>query len=914
VKQLCLVCLGWLLAGWVSAAPAVAFFYGAQPPWDALQAFDVVVVDPDHVPNPAAPALAHTRLAAYVAVGEVQPSRAYAARIPSAWLRGENSAWGSRLIDQATPEWPRFFVQRVIAPLWAAGYRSFFLDTLDSYHLYAKTPQERARQEAGLVALVTQLKQQYPQAELIFNRGFEILEQTHQYVSFVAAESLYQGYDASRNSYRSVPAADREWLLTQFKRVHDDYQIPVIAIDYVPARDRELARTTARQIEAQGFIPWVATPDLASVGIGLVEVMPRRVLVVHSPLANEYQLRETAAVRYATMPLNYLGYAVDYVDLRHLPPTVSPDRYAGVVLWLEARGTGTERKNLGTWLAQRLEENMPLAVMDDIAPLLEAPLAGKVGITAPPGTESLAPITVTEQADMLGFERKPRPQAAEFTATRLTQGRPLLTLSQGKSQQVAAAIMPWGGFVMQPYGLVNLPTTGESRWVIDPFAFFREALRLPAMPVPDTTTESGRRLLLVHMDGDGFVNRSELPGTPFAGEVVRDRVVRKYPLPMTISVIEAEVSPQGLYPQYAQQLEAVARDIFRAPNVEIASHSYTHPFNWSKVAAPDETGDYHLKVPGYTFDLQREIEGSVRYIESRLAPAGKKVTLFLWTGNCVPGRDALEWTQRLGIMNMNGGDTIATRSNPSLTAVEGLGMERNGLFQVFAPNQNENVYTNNWTGPFYGFERVIETYELTESPRRLKPIDIYFHTYLTTRQAGMRSLDKIFAYALAQETTPVFASEYARKVADFSRVAVARTATSWRIRGAENVRTLRAPAALGAPDVDTSQAVAGFNIHGGATYIHLAGASADLAFAPRTATSVRLVSANARVDAFAHTPTGYRWTLAGHVPIRFTLANAARCSVRVAGREVSPTRDANGDFHYQLNTHAASPLEAICRD
>lgn len=914
MKQFCLVCLGWLLAGWVSAAPAVAFFYGAQPPWDALQAFDLVVVDPDHVPDPAAPALAHTRLAAYVSVGEVQPSRAYAAHIPPTWLRGENPAWGSRLIDQATPEWPRFFAQTVIAPLWAAGYRSFFLDTLDSYHLYAKTPQERARQEAGLVALVTQLKQQYPQAELIFNRGFEILEQTHQYVSFIAAESLFQGYDASSNSYRSVAAADREWLLAQFKRARDDYRLPVIAIDYVPARNRELARTTARQIEAQGFIPWVATPDLASVGVGLVEVMPRRVLVVHSPLANEYQLRETAAVRYATMPLNYLGYAVDYVDLRHLPPTVSPSRYAGVVLWLEARGSGNERKNLGAWLAQRLEENMPLAVMDDIAPLLEAPLAGKVGVTTQPGAESLAPITVTEQAAMLGFERKPRPQAAEFTATRLTQGRPLLTLNQGTSQQVAAAIMPWGGFVMQPYGLVNLPTTGDSRWVIDPFAFFREALRLPAMPVPDTTTESGRRLLLVHMDGDGFVSRSELPGAPFAGEVVRDRVVRKYPLPMTMSVIEAEVSPQGLYPQYAPQLEAVARDIFRAPHVEIASHSYTHPFNWSKVASPNENGDYHLKIPGYTFDLQREIEGSVRYIESRLAPAGKKVTLFLWTGNCVPGRDALEWTQRLGIMNMNGGDTIATRSNPSLTAVEGLGMERDGLFQVFAPNQNENVYTNNWTGPFYGFERIIETYQLTESPRRIKPIDIYFHTYLTTKLAGMRSLDQVFAYALAQETTPVFASEYARKVGDFSHVAVARTATGWRIRGAENIRTLRAPAALGAPDINTSQAVAGFNEHDGATYVHLANGSADLVFSPRAAPGVRLVSANARVDAFAQTPTGYRWTLAGHVPIRFTLANAARCSVRAGGREVSPTRGPNGYFHYQLNTHAASPLEAICRD
>lgn len=87
----------------------------------------------------------------------------------------------------------------------------------------------------------------------------------------------------------------------------------------------------------------------------------------------------------------------------------------------------------------------------------------------------------------------------------------------------------------------------------------------------------------------------------------------------------------------------------------------------------------------------------------------------------------------------------------TVTQVEGLGLERDGLFQVFAPNQNENVYTNEWRGPFYGFERVIETFEFTETPRRLKPINIYFHTYLTTKLAGMRSLDKVFSYAMAQE-------------------------------------------------------------------------------------------------------------------------------------------------------------------
>ena len=66
--------------------PAVAFFYGANPPWSELQAFDLVVVDPDHVPDPSSAGLTQTRLAAYVALGEVHPTRNYAAAIPSAWL------------------------------------------------------------------------------------------------------------------------------------------------------------------------------------------------------------------------------------------------------------------------------------------------------------------------------------------------------------------------------------------------------------------------------------------------------------------------------------------------------------------------------------------------------------------------------------------------------------------------------------------------------------------------------------------------------------------------------------------------------------------------------------------------------------------------------------------------------------
>lgn len=896
----------------VPASPAVAFYYGVQPPWDALQSFDLVVVDPDHVSDPTLPVLPHTRLAAYVAVGEVQPTRAYASSIPKDWLRGENKDWGSRLIDQAQPAWPRFFADSVIAPLWNQGYRTFFLDTLDSYQLFAKTPQDRASQEAGLVAVVNAVKQRYPQAKLIFNRGFEILERTHAQVEAVAAESLFQGYDAGKSRYRAVPEADRQWLLGQLQRARDTYALPVIAIDYVPAANRALARDTARRIAELGFTPWVATPDLATLGVGAVEVMPRRVLVVHSPLKDEYALTTDDPARLLSTPLNYLGYVPQYADAYHLPTYGLAGRYAGVVVWLTKNTEAAERQKLLAWLARQVGDNVPVALFMPPTALLDGALGQSLGLDLKYPPASRAPIDIVQQDALMGFEWPVRPEPDDFFALTLSRGRPLLTLQQGADRQVGAAVTPWGGYVLAPYAVATLPGDKGNRWVTDPFGFLQQALRLQPMPVPDVTTQTGRRMFMVHMDGDGFISRSELPGNPLAGAVVRDRVVKKYPVPMTISVIEAELSPQGLYPELSASAEKIAQDIFREPHVAIASHSYSHPFFWGKVEAAEGEG-YNLPVPGYRFDLQREIEGSIRYIEARLAPAGKKVEMFFWTGDCVPGSDALQWTRKLGVLNMNGGDTIATRSAPTVTEVASLGLPLDGGFQVYAPNQNENVYTNNWTGPFYGYERVIETFEFTDTPRRLKPINIYFHTYLTTKHAGMRSLDKVFAYVMAQETSPVFVSEYARQVLNFETLAIARTPTGWRVRGASQLRTLRLPVAMGFADLEASRAIAGYR--GGSTdsYIHLGADAAELVLRPTESANLRLVSANARIESFVPTAGGLRWNLAGQVPLQFTLANAQACRVRAGGVELAPIRRSGNLSYYQLTAHVARPLEALCR-
>lgn len=249
-------------------APTIALFYGESVPVGQLNGFDVVVVEPDATFDPRAYPDKKPAWFAYASVGEVNGERRYAVRMPRKWLIGANQAWAAAVIDQAAPGWPDFFVDHVIAPLWERGYRGFFLDTLDSYQLVAKTGAARAGQEAGIVRVIRKLKARYPSARLILNRGFEVLPQVHGLVDMVAFESLYRGWDPVKQQYTEVSPPDRDWLLAQARSIRTQYGLPVLAIDYCPERDEQCRKDTASRIVAAGLTPYVTDGGLMTVGYG----------------------------------------------------------------------------------------------------------------------------------------------------------------------------------------------------------------------------------------------------------------------------------------------------------------------------------------------------------------------------------------------------------------------------------------------------------------------------------------------------------------------------------------------------------------------------------------------------------------------------------------------------------------------
>ncbi|BCL76701.1 hypothetical protein JHS3_24370 [Jeongeupia sp. HS-3] len=901
--------LGWLLSAVSCAAPlqpSVAFYYGDAPPLDALATFDWVVVEPSKLPTP--PGRGATHWFAYVSLGEISADRPYAKALPANWVLGKNAAWGGVIVDQSQADWPKFVVDKMVTPLWQQGYRGLFLDTLDSWVDLAKGPAAQQAQADGLVRVIKAIKARHPDIRLIANRGFEVMPRIHGDLSAVAFESLYQGWNEARKQYRSVSEADRSWLKQQLKPIVNDYRLPVIAIDYVAPGQRTEARRVAGQIRKDGFIPWVTDPYLNTLGVGLREVEPRKVLFLYDGQRFPTPMRSDLLA--LLTPLNYLGLTPEFVDIHGpLPGGALTGRYAGIVSWLD--GVMLPAAAQG-WLRRAIDDGLPWVTFAGLGVETRGEWARRLGLIDD-GKPEVPARKIVAQSPLYGFEIAPRPQRDGFRGLTLKQGEPLLSLADANGRRFdAAAITPWGGYALDPYFRSEMPDH-SNRWQLDPVTFFQRALRLPPGPIADVTTENGRRVFLMHLDGDGFVSRAEMPGRAFAGEVMLKEVLKKYGLPATVSVIEGEISPSGLHPKDSAAAEAIARQIFALPNVEIASHSYSHPFEWAKAGtdpADDTSGNYHLEIPGYTFDLKREIAGSIDYTNHRLAPPGKRTKVFLWTGDCKPMPDAVAQTRQAGVLNMNGGDTVITKRLPSMTAIAPVGLPFGGELQIFAPNQNENVYTNDWTGPFYGYRRVLETFELTDGVRRFKPINVYLHFYAASKRASLDAVQQVIAWTLRQPINPLYASQYIERANAFFSATIARDDKGFAIH-AGALRTVRIPAELGYPDLAASRNIAGFSEHGNERYVHLADDNAYLALQASAPTQPYLADASGVLKKWQAGPDKLSFTLDSTRPLTFALANAARCSVRADDVVLSPRNEATLQ-RYSLSRHAAQ-IDISCR-
>jgi uncharacterized protein (TIGR01370 family) len=897
---------------------SVTFWYADQPPIPELAQFDWSVVEPGHMTADDVKTLRKlgSQPFAYLSVGEFSGTKA---EIDKAGLKKavspvRNDSWDSQVMDLSAPAWREHLFSAAKA-LQAEGYAGLFLDTLDSFQLLPQASREAQR--VALASFLRELHQREPKLKLFFNRGFEVLPDLDGVAAAVAVESIYAGWDASAKRYRPVSESDRQWLETQLQPLRAK-GIPLVAIDYLPPERREEARKLAKRLRDEGFIPYIGTPDLDSMGISNIEVQPRRVALVFDP--REGDLVDNAGHSLLGGLLEYLGYRVDYLPAdSSLPGYRFSGLYAGVVTWMTS-GPPQDSPAFNRWVSARLDEHVPVVFFSGL-PIEDKLLLKRLGLKrdAPPGTQVLT-ITHQDKALLGAFEAPVQPRSRDLTAVSVLPNGPKAALSltnAGGEVFTPVVIGEWGGLALAPYILeVN---NERSRWILDPFAFLQASLRLPVQPRPDTTTENGRRIATVHIDGDGFPSRAEVRGTPYAGRHTLEDFIKPNPFLTSVSIVEGEISPRGMFPFLARELEPIAREIFANPKVEAATHTFSHPF----FMQPDKSRkrenfkpEYGLNmaIPGYDkIDFRREIFGSRDYINQNLTTAQKPVKLVFWPGDALPSPETLKLAYDAGLKNVNGAETMMTKADPSLTGLNPLLRPTAGGLQYYAPIINENLFTNLWKGPYYGFRDLIDTFELTDSPRRLRGLHLYYHFYSSTKQASIKAMHEIYGYMREQQPMSLWMSDYIDRLHGLYQSSLARTADgAWQVRGMDALRTVRLDPQMGWPDLLRSQGIAGVRDLPQGRYVHLSSDRALLVLRPDRDDRPALEEANLPlVDWRYLDDRRVSFSFAGQFDLTFSVRSASACRVEVDGQRFAGKASA-GLWTFQIPMKQVSNGQLVC--
>ncbi|MDP1834914.1 MAG: hypothetical protein Q8K75_03200 [Chlamydiales bacterium] len=555
---------------------------------------------------------------------------------------------------------------------------------------------------------------------------------------------------------------------------------------------------------------------------------PRTLIAVYDSTLQK-DVRESCIHQFAEMPLNHLGYRLDYYDVQKgLPDLTERADVAGVIIWFRPGTALHKPKPFIEWAQKAADQGKRLLILgdpgfypdDDSVSLDEInKLWAKIGLFDDGSYISntyKAKLTVNTPK-LVNFEWPYRSILPSFRTIKgiskdITIHVQAEVIGDRSSESILVMTGPKGAFCSADYAIHwDADTDSNRHWFLNPFLYFHLAMGGDPFPKPDTTTMVGRRLYLSHIDGDGWISRSLVEKykteKALCAEVIyREILVPSSDLPTTVGPICADLDYEWVgFPDSRRWLA----EILALDHVETAVHTFSHPFDWEffeygqpdaeipflkmypfggwlskgilarlnlyfkhiftkegnanyKYAARDLNGMYEIPraYANFPYNLTTETSGAVDYV-NHLSP-NKPVALYSWSGNCEPYAAAIKAVKATGVPNLNGGNTRFDLEMPSYGWVRPIGRQIDLQQQIYAPNSNENEYTHSWTSHYYNFNKLPRTFKATNTPLRVKPMNLYYHMYSGERLASLEALRSNLSYIRSQKIVPITASNYAR--------------------------------------------------------------------------------------------------------------------------------------------------------
>lgn len=603
------------------------------------------------------------------------------------------------------------------------------------------------------------------------------------------------------------------------------------------------------------------------------EEVPRTIIALYDDHGEGIS---TAAVhKVGTLPMNHLGLTVEYYDIHGpLPKLDGRTDVRGIITWFIGDTVIDKPDDYLRWMIHAADLGKKVVVMGHIglkaprqtaySPALVRSLLDKIGVRILEKAVN-EPLKVTYQygePEMFLNHEPFQWQRTPYYMVETTNPEAQVHLTAHTDKEGDSALLvtsPGGGYTAYGYTYRTTMRAGEEvpQWIINPFEFFRLAFATDDLPKPDTTTIAGRRMYYSHIDGDGWNNRTYLEEyhkhPVLASQVVMDKAVKAYPdLPVSLTIIAADIDPDAAMVDDSRK---IAKEFLALPQVEAGTHTYSHPFAWQFF----KDGDWKKEIPylkAYTtptwkpqsegvvsqvkkeeiasvysvprayaykkFDIHQEVNEAIQKV-SELLPPGKKLELYTWSGNCLPWEGAIRLTREAGVRNINGGDTRFDMSYPSYASVAPVGAPMGKERQIYASMSNEISYTHLWSENLYSHIYLVRTMENTESPMRLKPINLYYHIYSGENEAAFHALKSNLDYVRTQEVAPIKASQFTRIAEGFFDVKLILTAPeTWRVENRDELQTIRFDhASFKAVDFERSKGVVGQRYFQGSLYVYL---------------------------------------------------------------------------------------------
>lgn len=816
--------------------------------------------------------------------------------------------------------------EKQITPLLSRGFNAVALDGLEAFGKEATS------------MLLGEISKKLPAAKTL------LCNPPVQFDPLIGGKcgALFEGVvttrDGARNADGSV--AERAKQLAAKKAA-------VYAVEFTAASSLDDAQKLASEAAALGAVPFVTTREMSGVSLAPLRDHSRRVLVLFGWDPKEEEKpstwpTDTMTADLLQAPLEWLGYESDYLDIgKYALPSDVAARYAAVFLDADLNVPLAMESSAAQWLLAVKSTGVPVLFMGGIPfSTDEAKRMLAEGFGLKGSLESVQkvvnPTVVRADNTIMNAEAKVVARDSDFHDLTAPDKSQVLLSLQGRGADGTLVhfdpvfLTSWGGMWLEPY-VVFRGSADSNLFYADPYRILAGLLsKRGVIPAPDATTRDGRRIFYSHIDGDGFATESDFKGHPICGELVRDRILKQFPFPVTVSVIEADMKTlaEGLNDKDRDKIVATAKSIFEMPNIQAASHSFSHPYQWDKndpnpgiYDEPNMPLKPAAKYP--TIDPEREIRGSIDFINQTLLPKGKQVELMLWSGNCRPGTRALQVCREMGVENMNGGNTIVSRLYPGIAGIAPRVMPWDDELQIHAANQNEFMYANGWQGPFFGgFADVVDTFERTEVGRRTKPVNVYYHFYSATSLSSLRALEKIHHWCAGQPLHSITALQYAHIAKDAWRTKVYEVAPRhWLVANQGDLRTLRLPKYLGRPDMARCKGVSGYLEHQDSIYIHTLGERAteivltDATAEPITAETarVRLASCSAEIEFSTFDPLKVAFSVADLRPVQAEFAGLqpkAVCDVTIESSTSRIAADETGTLMLSLPAKAKVILDA----